>query len=341
MTTKHVTRVVATIAAVLLLASRTEAQDGPGTRAAGMGGAFVAVADDASAVYWNPAGLASGPVLNLLVDFGARELTPGSPADSGAFGGRDTTRLIALGLPPLGLSYYRLSSIGVVSVSPAVVGTDGRQEEGTSARRLTTNHFGITLLQSVGGPLAVATTLKLVRGSVVGGTVSGGTWDEVLNRGGDLEGESRTQADLDVGVMLNAGRVRLGLVGRNMREPNFAREGEDDTGARLERQVRFGAAWGLRWPGITPLIASFDADVTKRPDIGGERRDVAAGVEVWGVEQRFGLRAGWRASTVGERRPVGTVGASFLVWRGAFVDAHIARGSDEQRAWSVGGRFTY
>jgi len=31
-----------------------------GTRAQGMGGAFVGVADDASAVYWNPAGLAGG-----------------------------------------------------------------------------------------------------------------------------------------------------------------------------------------------------------------------------------------------------------------------------------------
>jgi long-chain fatty acid transport protein len=31
-----------------------------GTRAAGMGGAFVGVADDASAIYWNPAGLAVG-----------------------------------------------------------------------------------------------------------------------------------------------------------------------------------------------------------------------------------------------------------------------------------------
>ena len=35
-----------------------------GTRAAGMGGAFVAVADDASAVYWNPAGLASAAYLS-------------------------------------------------------------------------------------------------------------------------------------------------------------------------------------------------------------------------------------------------------------------------------------
>ena len=35
-----------------------------GTRALGMGGAFVAVADDASATWWNPAGLPN----SLIVD---------------------------------------------------------------------------------------------------------------------------------------------------------------------------------------------------------------------------------------------------------------------------------
>ena len=37
-----------------------------GSRAAGMGGAFVAVADDASAVYWNPAGFAAGSFFSLV-----------------------------------------------------------------------------------------------------------------------------------------------------------------------------------------------------------------------------------------------------------------------------------
>ena len=40
-----------------------------GIRAQGMGGAFVAVADDATATWWNPAGLASGGYLNGLIEF--------------------------------------------------------------------------------------------------------------------------------------------------------------------------------------------------------------------------------------------------------------------------------
>ena len=37
-----------------------------GVRAAGMGGAFTAVADDASAVFWNPGGLASGAFFSVV-----------------------------------------------------------------------------------------------------------------------------------------------------------------------------------------------------------------------------------------------------------------------------------
>ena len=39
-----------------------------GTRATGVAGAFVAVADDATAAYWNPAGLTTGGFFSMLVD---------------------------------------------------------------------------------------------------------------------------------------------------------------------------------------------------------------------------------------------------------------------------------
>lgn len=40
---------------------------GIGARAAGMGGAFVSLADDGSALFWNPAGLAAAKRLQLFV----------------------------------------------------------------------------------------------------------------------------------------------------------------------------------------------------------------------------------------------------------------------------------
>lgn len=340
MTNKYVSAAAAALALSVLSAPWAHAQEGPGTRAAGMGGAFVAVADDASAVYWNPAGLASGPLFNFQIDYGRGERTPGEPSDPDARGLRHSTQFIGMGLPPLGVSYYRLSQVRAVAPSPAVAGDIGREDGGLLARRLTTSNFGLTLLQSVGGGLAVGTTLKLVRGTLANGTVSGASWTEILDRAGDVEGEGRTKADLDVGVMLNTGQLRLGLVARNLRQPNFAPDGVDDPDARLDRQVRLGAAWGASWPGNSPLVVSFDADLTRTPAIDGERRDIAAGAEAWLFQRWLGVRGGWRGSTVGERRPVGTAGLSVAVTHGIYVDAYLGRG-DHERTWSVGGRFTY
>jgi len=325
--------------------STARAQDGPGTRAAGMGGAFVAVADDASAVYWNPAGFATGPVFNVQVDYGEADLTPGDPSDPDAIGGRRSTRLIGLGVPPLGLGYYRLYSLHVVAPSPAAESSDGREDLRLPAVRLTSSHFGVALLQSIGGGVTLGTALKLVRGSLASGEVSAaGGWSDVFDRADDLDGDARTRADLDIGVMFDAGPVRLGLVARNLREPSFAPdEADEDTedAARLEREVRVGAAWGSRWPGISPLVVSVDADLTRVPDFDGERRDIAAGAETWLWRRRLGVRGGWRASTVGDARPVGTAGISIATRAGVFVDAHIARGRNDRRSWSLGARFTY
>src|SRR5258707_12667583 len=98
----------AALAAAVLVVSaapaRAQVYESVGTRAQGMGGAFVAVADDATATWWNPAGLASGAYFSSIIERGALD-EPGKPSISGP-GRRDEASGFALALPSLGLSYY-------------------------------------------------------------------------------------------------------------------------------------------------------------------------------------------------------------------------------------------
>src|SRR5258705_4401047 len=100
---------VAALAATVVVVSATPARaqlyEDVGTRAQGMSGAFVAVADDATATWWNPAGIASGAIFSLIIEKG-RVTQPESPSGfdparrAGASG-------FAMAFPSLGLSYYR------------------------------------------------------------------------------------------------------------------------------------------------------------------------------------------------------------------------------------------
>ena len=60
-------RIIAVITLLLPGLASAQTFGGIGARAEGMGGAFVAVADDATAVYWNPAGLGTGATFDLQI----------------------------------------------------------------------------------------------------------------------------------------------------------------------------------------------------------------------------------------------------------------------------------
>ena len=131
--------------------ARAQSYEDVGIRAQGMAGAFVAVADDATASWWNPAGLATSL---SLADFIVEAAQGGN-------------RGVALGFPSLGLSYYRLH----ISQTPPSGSTgpadSSRQDLGAVGIGLPVpgsvqfDQVGATMGQSIGGHLVVASTLRL------------------------------------------------------------------------------------------------------------------------------------------------------------------------------------
>src|SRR5471032_562187 len=78
-----------------------------GARAQGMGGAFTAVADDATATWWNPAGLAGGAYFNALIETGSQHepSTERTAAGDPQSAWRSGLRSVAVAFPALCLSY--------------------------------------------------------------------------------------------------------------------------------------------------------------------------------------------------------------------------------------------
>jgi hypothetical protein len=325
----------------LLSPTRAHAQglETLGSRAAALS-AFVAVADDASAMAWNPSGLVTGPIFNAVFDFGRSSELPDDPPVRGASGGALRTTLIAVGTSPVGFGYYRL--VTYAAASPAVGSTPGRQgqEEEVVVRTISTTHLGGTVQQSIGRFLTLGATVKLVRGGVGRAIRSLSTWEQAIDLAESLETRGSSRGDLDIGAMVAAGPVRAGVVVRNVTEPTFGEEGTAFS-ATLPRHVRVGLAWGNQWPGISATVVAFDADVTRVPHPAGERRDIAVGVEQWVQRRLIGVRGGLRASTVDDARPVLSAGASFAVRPGTYVDAYVARGTRDGHGWGIAARMTY
>lgn len=331
---------VAAAALVLSAAAPLAAQAPVGTRAAGMAGAFVGVADDASATYWNPAGPATGDYVSALIDLGRwwsglADSTANAPAE------RQGNAMVAFSVPPLGLAYYQLRLFGTSPREAAVSTVAGREVGRRNLQVLVASVFGTTLLQSVGDHLVVGASLKVVHGSAARGGSSAVGAADALDEAGALPREGHTTGDVDLGAMATMGRVRVGVVARNLTTPSFAIGPVASDAIQLDRQVRVGGGWGSGWPGISRVIVAVDSDLTRRVTPSGDRRDVAAGVETWWRDQRLGLRGGIRGSTVGELRTVAAAGVSVRLMSLVFLDAQAAAGQADERSWSLGARLAF
>jgi hypothetical protein len=336
--------VLATALAVVSVApAGAQIFESVGIRAQGMGGAFVAVADDASATWWNPAGLAGGAYVNSLVEWGATQ-DPRVATDAGGAAlpsWRAKTRGIAVAYPALGLSYYRLRVSEIQPIGAIAGSATSRQDQGLTPVRLHSlvlQQFGATVGQSIGGHFVVGSTLKLVRGAL--GTSAGVAGEASLDRAAELDGSTETRLDLDVGALAQVGAVRAGVVVKNVRQPAFG-AGAD----RLEipRQARLGVAVTTgRRGSLGPVTVAFDADLTRTPTATGDQRHVAGGAEAWLFGRSLGLRGGVSGNTVGDVRPAAGAGASLALRGGMYVDGQVTVGSDtERKGWGLAFRLTF
>ena len=291
-----------------------------------MAGAFVAVADDATANYWNPAGL-TGVFFSGVLDV-QRIDTRLDPVPTHRHGTSDLTTFASLASPTLGLSYYRLRSWRVVRAAAGV------EADTASLTSLVTHHAGVTLVQPFGPGLTVATVVKAVRGTAaVGSGDSAAPIQTLFDQTSALSGRSTTRLDLDVGVMLGVGAVTVGFVGRNLREPEF--DLSDNDAVRLRRQFRAGLA--VRPTGS--LVVAVDADLSITATAAGPRRAIAVG-----AEQRLGrlvVRAGGRLNIEADTpEPIGALGLSLELLSGVWLDGQVTGGRDDgDRGWGISTRF--
>jgi len=250
---------------------------GSGARALGMGGAFLARADDATAVSWNPAGLSylSRPELSVV---GTRNTFERAPPGSAT-----TDRLVGHG-PDFFAITYPLST-GAVQVNyQRVFSFAGTREiERTSDVFETAGSGGFDVL-GVGSGWRIGRKLRL--GAAVNLWVNGYSQRKVRTSTQPApRGRGRTEQDidydLDSGVNFNVGvlwspveSLNLGLVGRtpftaivNLRRfrrdfgpSDSAGEFTQNTGERSDLLIDLpgSAGIGASWRATSALTVSAD-----------------------------------------------------------------------------------
>ncbi|MEQ1895863.1 MAG: hypothetical protein ABL971_00590 [Vicinamibacterales bacterium] len=310
----------------LALAARPasgQALETVGTRAAGMAGAFVAVASDSSAVWWNPAALPTGPFADMSISRGDARNGGPSPGSAGR------TTALALTLPLLGVHVASYDRVRVAN----------RRGGATGLSRVAITQTGLTLSQSIVSGVHVGGTLKYLRAS----------WatDRRFVEGSQAIAEARALSrsdaegrwDADLGVIAVHRGWRVGLLARQLGAPSF---GDGPDALRLGRQARVGLAFDAAEVDGPPLVVAADVDLTRVDGPDGPSRGAAVGVERWLRGKQVGLRTGIHVSTAGALRPAAAAGASLMVRSGLFLEFSGTGGREAaSRGWGVTARMSF
>ena len=180
-----------------------------GARPLALGGSFVAIADDANAVYWNPAGLAGMEGIRLM-----------------------GTRAWPFRVPDLHIDYL---AIKAPDVGPFALGFGWLN---TSLKDvLSENTFILSLAKDGIGPLSAGVNLKYFRLDAPG-----------YERYNDPAYDGAASAwGLDIGALMHLRRnFTLGLSARNLNEPEIRLLSTTADPDVISRRIHLGAAYLFR-----------------------------------------------------------------------------------------------
>jgi hypothetical protein len=205
-------------------------------------------------------------------------------------------------------------------------------------RYLTLTQFGASVGQSIGQHLVIATTAKLVHAGAI--TQLRPANEASLDAASAVDPSGETKAGLDAGAMASFGPVRVGLMVRNVTEPEF---GTGLGSFTLSRTARVGAAVSTGKRGIIgSATVAVDTDLTTTATVFGDERRFAAGAELWTTGRTLGIRGGVGLSTIGTQRTSLSVGASAGMKKGVYADGEWTGGTDLGRqGWTLGLRVTF
>ena len=251
---------ILSVVVLLLLAGAVQAnflETELGARAMGMGGAFVAVADDVTALHWNPAGLAG---LQGLQVFGMRTSVYSVDGLS-----EDSV-----------LTSYGTGSAGY-GVGWTRTGAEGLYEDLYNEDTLLAGYGTTTPIDG----LTAGVTLK--RFSVVAPE-----YEDLNDPAYETGGDDAYAADL--GALYRSGKWSVGGTVRNLGEPKLqliSTTDEDDLDA-IVSELRIGGSYLFR--DVMLMTAEWRAP-REVPDYYEDRYIINLGTEVWFYDA-FALRAG-------------------------------------------------
>lgn len=286
--------------AVLLFATNAATQSRVmhlGARAASMGGAFTGVADDATAFYWNPAGIALGAFLGAGMYHGREH------SDRGGSVFEDRASGLSLEYTFMGVAFTQFRQS---------VGVDGDH------RGLDTFDVAVSVLQSLPiDNLVVAGTIHYLSGTT---------------SLGDMESGSNSW-DVDLGVMYERNGVfRVGLMLSHLREARFVLP--NDERLRVPRHARAGISVRLPQSFLIAFDADLStqgpsSDPWREISLGAEKGLLDRRLFI-----RAGLRAEV-GSNLGSR-PALSLGAGVQFWKLELEAAYRASSSHRDEAYWIG-----